>query len=1445
MNLKTAEKNTTSSLQRSSRLQPGQPFLQKDGAGAFFSETTYRGLSPFGSTENNQPFFSPSNIQAKLTIGQPEDPYEQEADRTANEVVDRIQTHNTDPENRPLIQPKSRISPVSTAVTQLSTAKKETPQTRGNPTSPKLRPAEEEEPEKIQPEIRKMAGPEGLPVSPPDDSPEGNPSLQLKCAACESAAKEDEETPDIRKKSIPGAGEQTASSDLESRLNSTKGSGSPLPDETRSSMESAMGADFSGVRVHTNSGAVQMNRELGAQAFTHGSDIYFNSGKYDPQSRAGQGLLAHELVHTVQQTSELNMRIQRNCDSIDPAITSALGGESPATEEFRARIQQLTDEQKSQIRNLIHGCAEQRRTELLEGQSTALNPQALAFRRGIRTLCVQGIQNIRNYRVQHRQEASERSPELALREQDLQMISQVIDNNLVLWFIQSRVLTEIERFYDAVRDIGNPDRTYGNEDLNNINYEIFIFNIALNNGAEAFILRQLEDEIYAGLGIHRSDLRAQVSESEEPEEQGNGGSTGSSETLDPEDLSELSEFYQEVEDARLPTEDTDPTRALEIIREMSDQERQDFLEFYRATATSDENPTTLAEALERYHEMSELDREIMRTNRELSEENPESPGMSEGSRTRLNLSGERSQVRAETAQQANDIMDQIRANIRSNHANESELLDQLQGLNPFGEETYLFYKEMAILDGLLAGASERSPQIRQVAIELRREIDNFDQILLNEMTEIMAELILWQAVTAATEGLGALFTAARMVILIRRIDKLRRLYVRVRQILGIVETIRGIIQTIEQLGEAYNSFRQQFETNLRRFQALERRLSDLDSPEDLEDETEQLREELIEQIQSQLDGRLGELLENFYISEEDAEDEERLMAILLDIPAGIDELQRVMDRYNSVEPGENPRETTGVLGVMAVNAGSKLYPLVGFLATIAHEELSQLNREATPGEFFERFVDQVLSGRGRPGIGRHRRTDPESRRQRRQRNRGFFSRFRPNRYWYPPGAFNAVLTDAVNWMRPRIQNLDRDENISFGGFWTRAWFRRKAREVLRDLNRHRRVWRVDAREGGRNGVAVRVPPPRFRIEWPSLLNRQGPLSFRLKINPVSREQIVEDRLNYNSFQRGIRLNTGDRTRTRALVSWLEDQNYFLQENINGRNFIRHMSRGGGPGSGARREFLQIRDGMVLHDRDLSITKAAIDGSFFLNREVNDDADLPEGYVLHPEGVRRRNGQRPNLARYLLGIDDNGNLVRVEAEGSFPVTQTRTEIHEIQERPIVNPLGMIEEMFENDSDTPKPDYNTQNKTRTQWRRLINNQPHLRQRPVFLHATLGNVQYGRAFGDLLGNRHLPELKFGDDKGHLIAKRFGGSDDYENLTPMQSTINRTNRRGSWYFEEAQSATQFRRGHQRVEVEISVFYPNSRTRRPHRFSIRRRVVNVRDRTTGGWTNLRRRITQ
>ena len=78
--------------------------------------------------------------------------------------------------------------------------------------------------------------------------------------------------------------------------------GRPLDGGTRALMEPRFGRDLSGVRVHTGAQADESARAVGARAYAVGQDAVFAAGQYNPESREGLRLLAHELSHTVQQT---------------------------------------------------------------------------------------------------------------------------------------------------------------------------------------------------------------------------------------------------------------------------------------------------------------------------------------------------------------------------------------------------------------------------------------------------------------------------------------------------------------------------------------------------------------------------------------------------------------------------------------------------------------------------------------------------------------------------------------------------------------------------------------------------------------------------------------------------------------------------------------------------------------------------------------------------------------------------------------------------------------------------------------------------------------------------------------------------------------------------------------------------------------------------------------
>ena len=208
-----------------------------------------------------QPETQTAFFQPKLSINQPGDPYEREADAVADAVVNQS--------SRPA------ASQGQTAVQRMpisSVQRLATPEEDKMPATNDERMAEDK---KIQ------------------EKPEGSGGLVQKAEMEEEEpvqAKEEEEEP-VQAKSQPGASQPSLNFSV--RLGARRGQGAPLPAKARAQMEQGIGADFSQVRIHTDSEAVQMNKNIHAQAFTQGRDVYFNSGKFDPSSTEGKRLLAH------------------------------------------------------------------------------------------------------------------------------------------------------------------------------------------------------------------------------------------------------------------------------------------------------------------------------------------------------------------------------------------------------------------------------------------------------------------------------------------------------------------------------------------------------------------------------------------------------------------------------------------------------------------------------------------------------------------------------------------------------------------------------------------------------------------------------------------------------------------------------------------------------------------------------------------------------------------------------------------------------------------------------------------------------------------------------------------------------------------------------------------------------------------------------------------------
>jgi len=149
----------------------------------------------------------------------------------------------------------------------------------------------EQEADRIADRVMRMADPR-LRASP------ALPGVQRKCAACE----EEEKKSKLQTKRDPsdaGAATATAPPIVPEVLRSP---GQPLDAETRAFMEPRFGQDFSRVRVHVDAKAAESARQVNALAYTVGDNVVFGGGQFAPASAAGQGLLAHELTHVVQQS---------------------------------------------------------------------------------------------------------------------------------------------------------------------------------------------------------------------------------------------------------------------------------------------------------------------------------------------------------------------------------------------------------------------------------------------------------------------------------------------------------------------------------------------------------------------------------------------------------------------------------------------------------------------------------------------------------------------------------------------------------------------------------------------------------------------------------------------------------------------------------------------------------------------------------------------------------------------------------------------------------------------------------------------------------------------------------------------------------------------------------------------------------------------------------------
>mgnify|MGYP001794883876 CR=1 FL=1 len=348
--------------------------------------------------------------QAKLTVNKPGDAYEQEADRVAQQVVQKMsESENQQPveqqqelkqgqQQEKQIQTKSladSITPVAQrqqepeeSQEQEKEEQQEQEQVQSKSINSTVQRQEQPEQEEQQQEEQVQAKSINSTVQRQEQPKQAqeqeqqqeeqvqtksiNSTVQRACQKCEHEEDKNIQTKSLVQQKSAGKGKD-ANAELESSIGQARGGGQPMADNVRQPMEEAIGADFSGVRIHTGSRADNLNKSIQAKAFTTGQDVFFGQGEYSPESSGGKELLAHELTHVVQQSGG---GLQRKSAPAQSVKTNKVQTKVVSTSNSNSQIIQPKQIVQKEAEQEKQGESEQEAAQTSESQTQEQQIQA-------------------------------------------------------------------------------------------------------------------------------------------------------------------------------------------------------------------------------------------------------------------------------------------------------------------------------------------------------------------------------------------------------------------------------------------------------------------------------------------------------------------------------------------------------------------------------------------------------------------------------------------------------------------------------------------------------------------------------------------------------------------------------------------------------------------------------------------------------------------------------------------------------------------------------------------------------------------------------------------------------------------------------------------------------------------------------------------------------------
>jgi hypothetical protein len=418
------------------------------------------------------------------------------------------------------------------------------------------------------------------------------------------------------------------------------------------------------------------------------------------------------------------------------------------------------------------------------------------------------------------------------------------------------------------------------------------------------------------------------------------------------------QFLAKIGGQTVPGVEVDEQRLGEQLAKLTPEELEELAKFITETASAE--ALDINSAVELFTSLTPEQREVLRANVALK---------AEGS---LVTSPE--QVTAairQDAQATQDVQkqaDKLNESLAKIH-NKVTDPKMKKNFEPIDLSKLKFFKEMMLLEGLLAGAASRSPEIGEIAKKLTTAIGEIRGWILDEIKWLAAEIAvgaIFSFLTAgATFGVSAAVTGARVALLVRRLNKLRQLIERIEGAYNTYQKITETFSKIKRASQAFKEFEKKYAELKSKIDKLKTSI-DIEefsetAPDDLEEAEDQLSDLIAEAIEN--DEVFGDILDNFYLPPDLKEED--LVQVLMDIPKGVEAFKEVMAYYSKAKSSD--LQSVTVLALKGVRAGSYLYPFVGYLASIVEQRLSSL---VQGGDFGSRLLGLLPKGGKVKGAGK-------------------------------------------------------------------------------------------------------------------------------------------------------------------------------------------------------------------------------------------------------------------------------------------------------------------------------------------------------------------------------------------------------------------------------------------------------------------------------------------